>query len=63
MEFKYFEIEFEDGEYAYIEEENLEKLGVHDASSRYIANYDYEEVFQKVINIRDGRIVNDTLER
>ena len=25
MEFKYFEIEFEDGEYAYIEEENLEK--------------------------------------
>lgn len=27
-----------------LEEENLEKLGVHDASSRYIANYDYEEV-------------------
>lgn len=25
MEFKYFEIEFEDGDYAYIEEENLEK--------------------------------------
>ena len=25
MEFKYFEIEFEDGELAYIEEENLEK--------------------------------------
>lgn len=25
MEFKYFEIEFEDGELAYIEEENLEE--------------------------------------
>ena len=28
MEFKYFEIKFEDGEYAYIEEENLEKAKV-----------------------------------
>ena len=28
MEFKYFEIEFEDGELAYIEEENLEKAKV-----------------------------------
>ena len=27
-----------------LDEENLEKLGVYDVSTRYIANYDYEEV-------------------
>ena len=31
--------------------------------TKFPSNYDYEELFQKVINIRDGRIVNDTLER
>lgn len=36
---------------------------IKSGKTKFPCNYDYEEVFKKVINIRDGIKINDTIER
>lgn len=36
---------------------------IKSGKTKFPSNYDYEEVFKRLINIRDGRKINDTIER